>query len=87
MCSSWIAMILSIVICGLAICSIAVAGGEAVYNGRSERAADIAYVLLLISGGAFVLALFALVAAAILSLNHGSATDAGGTATPPSPTS
>jgi hypothetical protein len=66
--ASWVLMIIAIVICGLAICFLSWAAGEAVYGGSFEANAFKAYGLLFLSGCCFVVGLLALVVAAIVSL-------------------
>jgi hypothetical protein len=66
---AWSSLILSIVLCGLAICFNSASGGYAVYgNTYFEKLAGIAYILLLFSGALFVLGLLALIASAWISI-------------------
>lgn len=60
-------MVGAIVLGGVAIVYISIAGGEAVYGQSFLESASSAYLTLFLAGGLFVVALVSLVAAAIVS--------------------
>jgi hypothetical protein len=71
---AWSLIVLSVILSGSAICFIAWAAGAAVY-GTSDIGlpAQISYLLLLLSGAAFVGGLIAMVMSAMISLFRGPA--------------
>jgi hypothetical protein len=74
MASAWLLLVLSVILCGTAICFIAWALGAAVYGSEDiGLPAQISYLLLLLSGGAFVRGLIAMVISAMISLFRGPA--------------
>jgi hypothetical protein len=74
MASAWLLLVLSVILCGTAICFIAWALGAAVYGSEDiGLPAQISYLLLLLSGGAFVGGLIAMVISAMISLFRGPA--------------
>ena len=65
---AWASFFSSIALCGLAICFISLAGGQAVYGGPFFETAQSAYFLLVGAGGLFVAGLFALIVATSTSV-------------------
>jgi hypothetical protein len=68
--ASWCLFIASITLCGLAICYISLAGGNAVYGGSFFELAQIAYLLLLLAGTFFTVGLILLIISAAYSINR-----------------
>ena len=65
---AWASFFCSITLCGLAICFITLAAGQAVYGGPFFATAQGAYFLLLWAGSLFVAGLFALIVATSISV-------------------
>jgi len=65
---AWVALILSIVACGVALCFLSLAAGEAVYGGNFEVTAFSSYKWITLAGVLFVTGLLSMVTAAVISL-------------------
>jgi hypothetical protein len=69
--SAWFSMIGSIITCGVGLCYISLAGGDAMYGGiRYWHLAQIAWAWIIVAGICFVVGLLALISAGIVSI-HG----------------
>jgi hypothetical protein len=69
--SSWCSMISAIILCGVGLCYITVAAGDAVYGGaRYLDLAFLAWRWIIVAGVSFVVGLAALMGAGIVSI-HG----------------
>ena len=69
---SWLLFVLAITCCGIALCYLALAAGEAVYGGtvgnNFQATALTAYALIIAAGFSFVLGLLSLIGTAALSI-------------------
>jgi hypothetical protein len=64
----WLCFFVSIVMCGLAICFISLAGARAAYARDYGAYANLAWIFMICAGVVFVLGLMALMTAGILSV-------------------
>jgi hypothetical protein len=67
--TSWSLLMFSIILCGVALCFISIAGGSAVYGGDYLSVAVWAWLCLLGAGSLFAIGLVALIVAATASLS------------------
>src|SRR5260370_34163017 len=67
--TSWVLLLFSIIACGVGLCYLALAGGQAVYGTGNTYLyfADTSYGWVLAAGGSFVVGLLAMVVAGIIS--------------------
>ena len=68
MAMAWGALIMSIIACGIALCILSLAAGEAIYGGDFEATAFSSYKLIILAGVLFVAGLLSMVTAAMISL-------------------
>jgi hypothetical protein len=67
--SAWCSMIGAIIVCGVGLCYITIAAGEAIYGGaRYYDSAFVAWKLIIIAGVSFVVGLVALMGAGVVSI-------------------
>jgi len=67
---AWSLLIASIIGCGIGLCFISLAGGQAVYGaaGSHEKFALVAYKSIIVAGSSFVLGLLFLLLTAVVSI-------------------
>jgi hypothetical protein len=67
---AWSLMLLSIIACGIGLCYISLAGGDAVYkpSDRYLKRARVAYSWIIIAGSSFVLGLISQIATAAVTV-------------------